>query len=50
MKEFKTAIVTGGTRGIGKAIVYELAKENYNIGLNFLKCLDLAEKLKRFRR
>lgn len=47
MKEFKTAIVTGGTRGIGKAIVYELAKENYNIGLNFLKCLDLAEKIKK---
>ncbi|MDI6861001.1 MAG: 3-oxoacyl-[acyl-carrier-protein] reductase [Caldisericia bacterium] len=47
MKEFKSAIVTGGTRGIGKAIVYELAKENYNIGLNFLKNIQLAEQIKK---
>lgn len=27
----KTAIVTGGSRGIGKAIVLRLARENYNV-------------------
>ncbi|MGB9750411.1 MAG: 3-oxoacyl-[acyl-carrier-protein] reductase [Caldisericia bacterium] len=46
MKEFKNAIVTGGTRGIGKAIVYELAKNGYNIGLNFLKSINEAIKIK----
>ncbi|MCX8095409.1 MAG: 3-oxoacyl-[acyl-carrier-protein] reductase [Caldisericia bacterium] len=47
MKEFKNAIVTGGTRGIGKAIIYELAKQKYNIGLNFLKNIELAQKIKK---
>ncbi len=46
MREFKNALVTGGTRGIGKAIVYELAKNGYNIGLNFLKNVEEAEKIK----
>ncbi len=46
MKEFKNALVTGGTRGIGKAIIYELAKNSYNIGLNFLKNVEEAEKIK----
>lgn len=47
MKEYKSAIITGGTRGIGKAIVYELAKNGYNIGINFLKNFELGEKIKR---
>jgi 3-oxoacyl-[acyl-carrier protein] reductase len=42
----KTAIVTGGTRGIGKAIVYELARKGFNIVLNYKKSDDLAEKIK----
>lgn len=46
MKVSKNAIVTGGTRGIGREIVYELAKNGYNIGLNFLKSIDLAERIK----
>ncbi|MGQ9845006.1 MAG: 3-oxoacyl-[acyl-carrier-protein] reductase [Caldisericia bacterium] len=46
MKEFKNGIVTGGTRGIGKKIVYDLANANYNIGLNFLKNEEEAKQIK----
>jgi 3-oxoacyl-[acyl-carrier protein] reductase len=41
----KTAIVTGGTRGIGKAIVLELAKNGCNIAFNYSKSDDLANEL-----
>ncbi len=41
----KTAIVTGGTRGIGKAIVLELAKSGCNIAFNYSKSDDLANEL-----
>jgi 3-oxoacyl-[acyl-carrier-protein] reductase (EC 1.1.1.100) len=47
MKEYKTALVTGGTRGIGRAISLELAKNGFNIGINFLKNFELAENLKK---
>ncbi len=40
------AIVTGGTRGIGKAIVLELAKHGTNVAFNYSKSADEAEKLK----
>lgn len=33
----KTALITGGTRGIGKQIAITLAKENYNIAINYRK-------------
>ena len=42
----KTIIVTGGARGIGKAIVYELAKKNYNVILNYNKSEEEAIKIK----
>ena len=42
----KSAIVTGGTRGIGKAIVAELAKRGANVAFNYSKSADEAAKLK----
>ena len=44
--EGKTAIVTGGTRGIGRAIVLELANRGSNVAFNYSKSGDEAEKLK----
>lgn len=44
--EGKTAIVTGATRGIGKAIALELAKRGANVAFNYSKSADEAEKLK----
>ncbi len=44
--EGKSAIVTGGTRGIGKAMVLELARRGANVAFNYSKSADEAEKLK----
>lgn len=44
--EGKSAIVTGGTRGIGKAIVLELARRGANVAFNYSKSADDAEVLK----
>jgi 3-oxoacyl-[acyl-carrier protein] reductase len=43
--EGKTAIVTGGTRGIGRAIVLDLAAQGADIALNYRKSDDLAQEL-----
>ena len=42
----KTVIVTGGSRGIGKCISENLAKEGYNIVLNYNKSKKQAEEIK----
>ncbi len=42
----KSAIVTGATRGIGRAIGLELAKRGANVAFNYSKSADEAEKLK----
>lgn len=42
----RSAIVTGGTRGIGKAIVLELANRGANVAFNYSKSADGAEKLR----
>lgn len=42
----KTAIISGGTRGIGRAIALKLAGEGVNISFSYLKSADEAEKLK----
>lgn len=44
--EGRVAIVTGGTRGIGKAIVTELAKRGCGVAFNYSRSTDEAEKLK----
>lgn len=41
----KVAIVTGGTRGIGKAIVLELAKNGCNVAFNYSKSAEAANSL-----
>ena len=41
----KTIIVTGGSRGIGAAIVNLLAREDYNIVLNYNKSEEIAKKM-----
>jgi 3-oxoacyl-[acyl-carrier protein] reductase len=41
----RTAIVTGGTRGIGKAIVLKLAENGCNVAFNYSKNDDLANEL-----
>jgi 3-oxoacyl-[acyl-carrier protein] reductase len=41
----KTVIVTGGSRGIGAEIVKLLAKENYNVVLNYNKSGEKAKKI-----
>lgn len=43
--EGKVAIVTGGTRGIGRAIVLDLAANGADIVLNYRKSDDLAKEL-----
>lgn len=39
----RTALVTGGTRGIGKKIVYTLAKEGYDVAFCYKGSADLAQ-------
>lgn len=41
----KTAIVTGGTRGIGKAMVQRLAAGGANVAFNYARSADDAENL-----
>lgn len=43
----KTAIISGATRGIGRAIAIELAKEGANISFNYLKSIKAAVDLEK---
>lgn len=43
----KTIIVTGGSKGIGATIVKMLAKEGYNVILNYNKSEELAKKIQK---
>jgi len=43
--ESKAAIVTGGTRGIGRAIVLDLAANGADVAFNYRRSADLAQEL-----
>jgi 3-oxoacyl-[acyl-carrier protein] reductase len=43
----KTAVVSGGTRGIGRAIVEEFAKEGVNVAFNYLSSDKLAAEIEK---
>lgn len=47
MLKNKVALISGGTRGIGKAIALRLAKEGANISFNYLKSKEAAQKLEK---
>lgn len=42
----KTALVTGGAKGIGRAICCKLAEDGYNLAINYNTSFDDAESLK----
>jgi len=46
MSEKKVALVTGGSRGIGRAICVELARDGYAVVINYRDNLDAAEETK----
>ena len=41
----KTALITGSSRGIGRATALKLAEEGYNICINYIERGDLADEL-----
>lgn len=43
----KTVLITGGSRGIGKCIAENLAKDGYNVVLNYNKSVKQAKQIKK---
>lgn len=43
----KVVLVTGSSRGIGKATIIEFAKRGYDVVINYVNCKEEAEELKR---
>ena len=46
MEDKKVALITGGTRGIGKAIAIKFAQNEYNLVLNYVSDRTNLEELK----
>ena len=42
---YPTALVTGGSRGIGKAIVQQLFEQGYNVAINYFRSEACAVEL-----
>ena len=42
----RAAIVTGGTRGIGRAIALELGRRGADVAFNYAKSAEAADSLK----
>ena len=45
MKSKKTVLITGSSRGIGRAIAVLFARNNYNVVINYNKSEDKAKEL-----
>lgn len=45
MEDKKVALITGGSRGIGKAIAVKFAKEGYNLVINYVSDKTNLEEL-----
>ena len=52
MENKKVALITGGSRGIGKAIAVKFAKEGYNLVINYVSdktdVKELEEEFKQY--
>ena len=46
----KTILITGGSRGIGRCLVENFAKDGYNVVLNYNKSEEQAKEIKKFLR
>lgn len=46
MEDKKVALITGGTRGIGKTIAIKFAQKEYNLVLNYVSDRTNLEELK----